>query len=87
MEVTATSRRGNFATSTRDLHLSILKYERLKNGGIERRRKEGTELQSRLTQTSRKCPGFVPLFIFGIFSDIGMMFSSLNIFIFSFVMF
>ena len=49
--------------------------------------KRGTDFQSRVTQTSRECPGFVPLFIFWIFLDIRMMFSLLNICIFSFVMF
>ena len=63
MEVTATSRRGNVPTSARDLHPSILKYGGLKNQGIGRRTKRGTEFQSRLTETSRKCPGFVPFLI------------------------
>ena len=47
------------ATSARDLHPSILKYGWLGNPGIGRRTRKGTEFQSRLTQTSRKCPGFV----------------------------
>ena len=65
----STSRRGNVATSARDLHPSILKYGGLRNQGIGGggggggRTKDGTEFQSRLTQTSRKCPGFVPFLI------------------------
>ena len=59
MEVTATSRRLHVATSARDLHPSILKYGWLRNLGIGRRTRKGTEFQSRLTKTSRKCLGFV----------------------------
>ena len=55
----STSRRGYVATSARDLHPSILKYGWLRSRGIGRRTRKGTEFQSRLTQTSRKCPGFV----------------------------
>ena len=64
-----------------------LKYEWFRNQGIERRTNEGTEFESRVTQTSRKCPGFVLLLICLIFSDIRMMFLILNIFLFSFIMF
>ena len=39
------------------------------------------------SRSSRKCPGFVPLFTFLIFSDIRTMLSLLNDFIFSFIMF
>ena len=42
-----------------------LKYEWLRNQGIVRRTNEGTEFQSRVTQTSTKCPGFVLFLIFG----------------------
>ena len=63
MEVTATSRRGNVATSARDLHPSILKYGWLRNRGIERRTNKGTEFQSILTSTSRKYSGFVVFLI------------------------
>ena len=59
MEVTATSRHGYVAMSARYLHPSILKYEWLRNRGIGRRTRKGTEFQSRLIETSRKCPGFV----------------------------
>ena len=41
-----------------------LKYEWLINQGIGRRTNEGTEFQSRVTQTSKKCPGFVLFLIF-----------------------
>ena len=63
MEVTATSRRLHVATSTRDLHPSILKYRWLINQGIGRCTNEGTEFQSRLTSTSMKYPGFVVFLI------------------------
>ena len=36
-----------------------LKYEWLRNQGIGRCTNEGTKFQSRVTQTSTKCPGFV----------------------------
>ena len=64
MEVTSTSRRLHVATSARDLYPSILKYGWLKNRGIGRRTKRDMDFQSRVTQTSRECPRFVPLFIF-----------------------
>ena len=41
-----------------------LKYEWLINQGIGRRTNEGTEFQSRVTQTSKKCSGFVLFLIF-----------------------
>ena len=41
-----------------------IKYEWLRNQGIGRRTNEGTEFQSRVTQTSKKCPGFVLFLIF-----------------------
>ena len=44
-----------------------LKYEWLRNQGIGRRTNEGKEFQSRVTKTSRKCPGFVLFFICGYF--------------------
>ena len=54
---------------------------------IGRRTNEGTEFQSRATQTLRKCPGFVLSFIVWIFSDRRMMFLLLHTFIVSFIMF
>ena len=63
MEVTATSRRLHVATSARDLHPSILKYGWLRNRGMGRRTRKGTEFQSRSTETSTKCPGFGPFLI------------------------
>ena len=58
-----------------------------KSGGIERRTNECMEFQSRVTQTSRKCPRFVLSFIVWLFSDIRMVFLILYIFFFSFIMF
>ena len=94
MEATVTSRRPNVATSQRrdvssrskPYHFKV-RMGRLQEGGIERRTDEGTESQSRATQTSRKCPGFVLSFIVFIFSDMRMMFLLLNTFIISFIMF
>ena len=43
-----------------------LKYEWLRNQGIGRHTNEGTEFQSRVTQTSKKCPRFVLFLIFWI---------------------
>ena len=54
-----TSPRRDVATFARDLHPSILKYGWLGNPGIGRRTRKGMEFQSSLTETSRKCPGFV----------------------------
>ena len=82
-----TSRRHHIATSARKSAPHHLKYEWLRNKGIGRRTNGGTGFQSRVTLTSRKCPGFVSLFIFLIFLDTRTMFSLLNIFIFSFIMF
>ena len=94
MEATVTSRRPNLATyQRRDVSSRSEPYHfkvrmgRLQEGGIERRTDEGTESQSRATQTSRKCPGFVLSFIVFIFSDMRMMFLLLNTFIISFIMF
>ena len=64
-----------------------LKYEWFRKEGMERRTNEGTEFQSRVTQTSRKCPGFVLSLIVWLFSDIRMAFLILNTFFFSFIMF
>ena len=48
-----------------------LKYEWLRNQGIGRRTNEGTEFQSRVTQASKKCPGFVLFLIFvGYYNDV-----------------
>ena len=65
----ATSRRLNVATlQRRDVSSRSaphhLKYEWLRNQGIGRRTNGGTEFQSRVTQTSKKCPGFVLFLIF-----------------------
>ena len=72
----STSRRCNIATSQRrDVSSRSaphhLKYEWLRNQGIGRRTNEGTEFQSRVTQTSTKCPGFVLFLIFvGYWNDV-----------------
>ena len=60
----STSRRLNVVTlQRRDVNSRSapqhLKYEWLINKGIERRTNGGTEFQSRVTQSSKKCPGFV----------------------------
>ena len=86
----ATSPRRDVATSRRQLEICTLSFKVQmvqKSGGIERRTNEGTEFQSRVTQTSRKCPGFVLSFIVWLFSDIRMVFLILYIFFFSFIMF
>ena len=80
----ATSQRRDVSSRSAPYHL---KYEWLRNEGIGRRTNEDTEFQSRVTQTSRKCPGFVLFLIIGYFLDIRMMFLILNIFIFSSSMF
>ena len=90
--MTATSRRLHVATlQRRDVSSRSapyhLKYEWFRNQGIGRRTNEGTEFLSRVTQTSRKCPGFVLSFIVWLISDIRMVFLILNTFIVSFVMF
>ena len=87
MEVTATSRRLHVATSTRDLNPSILKYGWLRNQGIGRRTKRGTNLQKQSDTDFEGVPGIVLIFIFWIFLDIKMMFLILDIFMFSFIMF
>ena len=86
----ATSPRRDVSTSRRQLEICTLSFKvrmvqksRYRGEGTN----AGTDFQSRVTQTSRECLGFVPLFIFWIFSDIRMMFSLLNIFIVSFIMF
>ena len=65
----STSRRLNVATlQRRDVSLRSaphhLKYEWLRNQGRGRRTNEGTKFQIRVTQTSKKCPGFVLFLIF-----------------------
>ena len=80
----ATLQRRDVSSRSAPYHL---KYEWFRNQGIERRTNEGTEFKSRVTQTSRKCPGFVLFFIVWLFSDIRMVFLILNIFFFSFIMF
>ena len=59
-----TSQRRDVSSRSAPHHL---KYEWLRNHGIGRRTSEGTKFQSRVTQTSRKCPGFVLFFICGYF--------------------
>ena len=66
----STSRRRNVATSQRrDVStgsaLHHLKHEWFGIEGMGRRTNEGTEFQSRVTQTSKKCPGFVLFLVFG----------------------
>ena len=90
--MTVTSRRLHVATLKRHDVSSRstpyhLKYEWFRKEGMERRTNEGTEFQSRVTQTSRKCPGFVLSLIVWLFSDIRMAFLILNTFFFSFIMF
>ena len=82
-----TSRCHHVATSARKPASHHLMYEELGNEGIGRRTTRSTEFQSRATQSSRNCSGFVPLFIFWIFLDIMMMFLILDILFFSFMMF
>ena len=96
----ATSPRRDVSTSRR-LHVATLqrrdvssrsapyhlKYEWFRKGGNREGTNEGTEFQSRVTRTSRKCPGFVLSFIVWLFSDIRMAFLILNTFFFSFIMF
>ena len=84
MEVTATSRRLHVATSTRDLHPSILKYGWLRN---LKHREAYESLQKQSDTDFEGVPGIVSLFICWIFLDIKMMFLILDIFIFSFIMF
>ena len=60
----ATLQRRDVSSRSAPYHL---KYEWLRNRGIGRRTNEGTEFQSRVTQTSRKCPGFVLFLIVGYF--------------------
>ena len=70
MEATVTSRRPHVATSPRrDVSSRSepyhLKYGWLRlQGGYREAYEERHGFQSRVTQTSRECPGFVPLFIF-----------------------
>ena len=64
-----TSRRHHVATSPRrDVSLKIcissFNARRLGNEGIGKRTNRGTDSQSQRIQTSRECPGFVPLSIF-----------------------
>ena len=86
----ATSQCRDVATSRRQLEICTLSFKSTNGSeieGIGRRTNEGTEFQSRVTQTSRKCPGFVLSFIVLILSDIRMMFLILNIFFFPLIMF
>ena len=58
----ATSQRRDVSSRSAPHHL---KYEWLRNQGIERRTNESTEFQIRVIQTSKKCPRFVLFLIFG----------------------
>ena len=63
----ATSQRRDVSTSRRQLEICTSSFKvRMahKSRGIGRRTNEGTEFQSRVTQTSKKCPGFVLFLIF-----------------------
>ena len=63
----AMPQRRDVATSRRQLEIctSSFKVRRAqKSGAIGRRTNEGMEFQSRVTQTSKKCPGFVLFLIF-----------------------
>ena len=85
-----TSQHRDVSTSRRQLEICTLSFKvrmAQKSRIIGRRTKEGTEFQSRVTQTSRKCPGFVLSFIVWLISDIRMVFLILNTFIVSFIMF
>ena len=67
-----TSRRHHVVTSPRrDVSLQIcissFNARRLGKGGIGKRMNGGTDFQSQRIQTSRECPGFVPLSIFVIY--------------------
>ena len=76
VNIFSTSRRLNVATLQRcDISSRStphhLKYESLRNQGIGRRTNKGTEFQSRVTQTSTKCLGFVLFLIFvGYWNDV-----------------
>ena len=59
----ATSPRHHVVTSPRKSASQHLMYERLGNKGIGKRTNRGTDFQSQRIQTSRECPGFVPLSI------------------------
>ena len=55
------------STSRRQLEICTSSFKvrmAQKSRGIGRRTNEGTEFQSRATQTSKKCPGFVLFLIF-----------------------
>ena len=62
MSQLATPQRRDVSSRSAPHHL---KYEWLRNRGIGRRTNEGTEFQSRVTQTSKKFPRFVLFLIFG----------------------
>ena len=60
-DVPTSRRRRDVGTGSAHHHL---KHEWFRIRGIGRRTNEGTEFQSRVTQTSKKCPGFVLFLIF-----------------------
>ena len=63
----ATSQRRDVVTSRRQLEICTSSFKvrmAQKSGEIGRRTNEGTEFQSRVTQTSKECPGFVLFLIF-----------------------
>ena len=83
----ATSRRHHVATSSRKSASQHLMYGRLKNEGIGKRTRRSTEFQSQRIQTSKECPGFIPLSILlDIIEDMMMMFLRLDTLFFSFMM-
>ena len=88
-----TSRRHHVSTSPRrdvssKICISSFNARRLGNLGIGRRATRGTDFQKQWIQTSRDCPGFVPLSILlDIIEDIMMMFLILDTLFFSFMMF
>ena len=88
----ATSRRDHVATSPRrdvssKFCISSFNVRMAEKLGYREAYEQRHSFQSRVTRSSRKCPGFVSLFMFLIFSDIRTMFSLLNDLILSFIMF
>ena len=92
MEATVTSRRPHVATSPRrdvssrsePYHFKVRMAQTSRE--IGRHTKGGTNFQKQSDTDFEGVPGIVSLFIFSVFAYIRMMFSLLNICIFSFVM-
>ena len=67
----ATSQRRDVSTSRRQLEICTLSFKvrmaQKSRGVVGRHTNKGTEFQSRVTQTSRECPGFVLFLIVGYF--------------------